>query len=362
MTTLQMVLFREDHKSFWAVVKISWFQIVPHVANLPSMKSTDILPWPNPITERVKWSVSEQAGVELWVRRLDAIPGPSPGNKAYKLHWHLEKAARTVSQALLTFGGPWSNHLHAVAAAGHARGLRTIGVVRGERPKNDADLTETLRDCEAWGMTLVFVSRAEYDEKNTDFFKAWLRDQYGNPWIVPEGGADALGVMGCQKIVEPLDIQTPWDAVLVSAGTGATAAGMALALKGVSPLIVCSALKGWKPLEAMETLIQSTVNDPGWAHELMEHIHSWEDAHEGGFAKRSPELMASLESWEEETGIALDALYTAKLVLALRRRLEGAGGNRPVFLSAGSRILLVHTGGLQGNRSWRTKYKGKSAP
>jgi hypothetical protein len=116
MTTLQMVLLREDHKSFRAVVKISWFQIVPHVANLPSMKSTDILPWPNPITERVKWSVSEQAGVELWVRRLDAIPGPSPGNKAYKLHWHLEKAARTVSQALLTFGGPWSNHLHAVAA------------------------------------------------------------------------------------------------------------------------------------------------------------------------------------------------------------------------------------------------------
>tara|TARA_B110000285_G_scaffold201421_1_gene236056 strand:+ start:188 stop:1276 length:1089 start_codon:yes stop_codon:yes gene_type:complete len=362
MTSLQVVLFREDHKSFRTVVKISWFQIVPHVANLPSMKSTDILPWPNPNTERISWSVAEQAGVDLWVRRLDQIPGPSPGNKAYKLHWHLEKAARTFSKSLLTFGGPWSNHLHAVAAAGHARGIRTIGVVRGERPQNEDQLTDTLRDCEAWGMTLLFVSRAEYNEKHTDFFKAWLRDEFNNPWIVPEGGADALGVMGSQKIIEPRDIESPWDAILVSAGTGATAAGLAIAMKGASPLVVCSALKGWRPLEAIETLIASTLNDEVWAHELMDNIHAWEDAHEGGFAKRTPELMACLTSWEDETGLQLDALYTGKLVLALSRILISNSPSRPRFLASGSRILLMHTGGLQGNRSWRTKYKRSGAP
>ena len=357
MTPLEVVLFREHHKSFRTVIKISWFQIVPHVANLPSMKSTDIPTWPQPKTERVNWSVSEHAGVDLWVRRLDAIPGPSPGNKAWKLHWHLEKAQQTVSKSLLTFGGPWSNHLHAVAAAGRVRGIRTIGVVRGERPSNEDDLTVTLRDCEAWGMTLFFVSRAEYAEKHTDFFKAWLRDQFGNPWVVPEGGADAWGVMGSQKLIEPDDINTPWDAILVAAGTGTTAAGMALGLRGSCPLIVCSALKGWKPLEAIQTLIQSTVNDGLWADDLLGNIASWEDAHEGGFAKRSAELMACMNAWEDETHIELDAVYTGKLVLALKRRLEMDLVNRPAFLSRGARILMLHSGGLQGNRSWKTKYK-----
>ena len=206
-------------------------------------------------------------------------------------------------------------------------------------------------------MTLFFVSRAEYAEKHTDFFKAWLRDQFDNPWIVPEGGADAWGVMGSQKLIEPDDITTPWDAILVAAGTGTTAAGMAIGLRGACPLIVCSALKGWKPLEAMQTLIQSTVNDGLWADGLLENIASWEDAHEGGFAKRSPELMECMDAWESETHIELDAVYTGKLVLALKRRLEMDLVNRPAFLSRGARILMLHSGGLQGNRSWKTKYK-----
>lgn len=357
MTSFEVKLFREDNIAFRAVVKISWLQIVTHVANLPSMNSTDTPHWPQPKTERVQWTISDGAGVDLWVRRLDAIPGPSPGNKAWKLHWHIEKAKQTVSKTLLTFGGPWSNHLHAVAATCRIQGIRTIGVVRGERPPKEENLTATLRDCESWGMTLFFVSRAEYDEKNTAFFKAWLRDQFGNPWIVPEGGADDWGVMGSQKLIENQDIHDPWDGILVPAGTGTTAAGMAIALQGKSPLIVCSALKGWKPLEAMQDLIQSTVGDGLWARNILENVETWEDAHEGGFAKRTPELMACIDHWESETQIELDAIYTGKLVLALKRQLEKAPFDRPSFLSKGSRILMLHTGGLQGNRSWKTKSK-----
>lgn len=337
------------------MIKISWLQIVTHVANLPSMKSTITPLWPQPKTERVKWSISEKSGVALWVRRLDAISGPSPGNKAWKLHWHLEKAKQTVSQTLLTFGGPWSNHLHAVAAAGSEHGIRTIGVVRGQRPMNDENLTITLRDCERWGMTLFFVSRAEYDEKHTGFFKAWLRDQFGNPWIVPEGGADEWGVMGSQKLISSKDIETKWDAILVPAGTGTTAAGMAIALQGKAPLIVCSALKGWKPKEAMKVLMQKTVSDEHWADDMMENVETWEDAHEGGFAKRTPALMDCMGQWETQTQIELDAIYTGKLLLALKNRLEMSSANRPSFLTKGSRILMFHTGGLQGNRSWKTK-------
>ena len=164
--------------------------------------------------------------------------------------------------------------------------------------------------------------------------------------------------MGSQKLIESEDINTPWDAILVAAGTGTTAAGMAIALRGVSPLIVCSALKGWKPLKAMQALIQSTVNDGLWADDLLENIVSWEDAHEGGFAKRSPELMDCMDSWDSETHIELDAVYTGKLLLALKRQLEMDPANRPSFLSRGARILIIHSGGLQGNRSWKTKYKG----
>ncbi|HAD20908.1 MAG TPA: hypothetical protein DCF87_02200, partial [Opitutae bacterium] len=227
--------------------------------------------------------------------------------------------------------------------------------VRGERPPNEENLTPTLRDCERWGMTLFFVSRAEYAEKHTDFFKAWLRNKFGNPWIVPEGGADEWGVMGSQKLIDSGDIHQKWDAILVSAGTGATAAGMAITLQGRAPLIVCSALKGWKPREAVKNLIQNTVYDERWADQMMENIETWEDAHEGGFAKRTPELLACMRQWETDTQIELDAIYTGKLLLALKKRFELDSVNRPSFLSRGSKILLFHTGGLQGNRSWKTK-------
>lgn len=312
-------------------------------------------PLPSPTTEKVRWPAADDAGVEVWVRRLDQISGPAPGNKTWKLHLHWEKAAQTPSRTLLTFGGPWSNHLHAAAAAGSAFGIRTIGIVRGERPVDTNLLTPTLRDCEAQGMELFFISRAEYNEKNTEFFKAWLRGQFDNPWIVPEGGADAWGVSGCQSLIEPSDLNNPWDAVLVAAGTGTTAAGLAIALRGSSPLVVGHALRGFHPKQSIETLLNQTLYDGAWTSDLTREMIFWNDIHEGGFAKRSPELLDCMEHWEKETGIELDAVYTGKLVLEMQRQLQKTLLDRPKFLRPGSRVLLIHTGGLQGNRSWKTK-------
>jgi 1-aminocyclopropane-1-carboxylate deaminase len=341
MTALEVVLFGENNEALLAVVKVSRFQIAPHVANLPRM-----IPMPEFETERVLWSEAEHAGVELWVRRLDAVDSPAPGNKAWKLMYHVERAMQQPNPALLTFGGAWSNHLHATAAYGAAVGLRTIGVVRA----TEAELsrpTPTLQDCLANGMELFPVSRAEYREKEEPFFKAWLRDRYGNPWIVPEGGSGPLGVSGCQKLVTPSDLETPWDAVVVSAGTGATAAGMLLGLKGSAPLYVASALKGGDMKVHIERQLAYALNDAEWSREAVADCRVWDDAHAGGFGRIDVAVKAFIADWERETGIPLDGVYTAKALMRLHRAWTENSDWR------GRRILFVHTGGLQGNRSWR---------
>ncbi len=357
MTTLEVILFREDNEAFWTIIKIFGVQIAPHVANLPPMKPLSHTPEPSsgfslhvPRTERVNWSVTNAAGIDFHIRRLDAIPGTAPGNKAWKLQYHIERAMRMHNPAMLTFGGAWSNHLHATAATGHALGIRTIGLVRAD-PHELKRLTPTLQDCTEWGMELVPVSRAEYREKHLNFFKAWLRDRFNNPWIVPEGAGDALGTMGCQTLISSEDLLRPWDAMVVSAGSGSTAAGMAIGLGGKSHLFVGNALKGLD----MATLVQQRVNevliDEQWSADIMENVTPWNDAHEGGFGKIPPAVSDLMGNFQSETGIELDGVYTAKTLLKFQGALELSPENRPHQLKPGNKVLFVHTGGIQGNRS-----------
>lgn len=366
MTPLEVILFRKDNEAFRAIIKIFGVQIAPHVANLPPMKPRSHSPVtspqfspPPPRTERVKWSATEAAGIEFHVRRLDDIPGPAPGNKAWKLQYHMERAMRMHEPAILTFGGAWSNHLHATAATGHALGMRTIGVVRAEAHELQ-HLTPTLQDCKNWGMELVPVSRAEYREKHLPFFKAWLRDRFGNPWIVPEGAGDALGTMGCQTLITPQDLQTPWDAVYVSAGTGATAAGIAIGLKGKSHLFVCSALKGVEMSGVVQQCVENALVDGQWASEIMENVTAWNDAHQGGFGKVNASVSSFMQPFQAETGIELDSIYTAKSLMKLQSVLSLPSTQRPLSLRKESRILFMHTGGIQGNR-FRQFSKDKNA-
>ena len=301
---------------------------------------------PDFTTERVTWSAAEEAGVELWVRRLDAVDSPAPGNKAWKLMYHVERALLQPQPALLTFGGAWSNHLHATAALGASIGLRTIGVVRATEAEM-AHPTPTLQDCINWGMELFPVSRSEYKEKDAPFFKAWLRDRFGNPWIVPEGGSGALGVMGCKHLIEYTDLERPWDTVVVAAGTGATAAGLLLGLKGTANLYVANALKGFDMGPAIQHQLNLALNDSTWSKELADRCTVWNDAHLGGFGQIPENLQSFIGSWEGETGIPLDGVYTGKAL----HRLVQAWREDPAW--SGQRVLFIHTGGLQGNRSWR---------
>ena len=289
--------------------------------------------------ERVKWEPAERAGVEVTVRRLDLIGG----NKGFKLALNLERALDMPSKSLLTFGGPWSNHLHATALAGQAAGVRTIGIVRGGEIE-----TPTLRDCRSAGMELVPVSRAEYADRHDEHFLGVLRDRFARPWVVPEGGANVLGLQGCQHI---LQAHETWDAILVAAGTGTTAAGMALRMGGNAPLIAVSALKGVDHRPAVKQLLHWALGDLEWAHELSEGITWWNDAHAGGFGKLNDRVREDWLQWEDQTRIPLDRVYTAKLISRLKSELQLPENHRFAGMGTGSRVLVIHTGGLQGNRS-----------
>lgn len=302
-------------------------------------------------TDRLKWSVADSAGVEVFVRRLDQLDGVISGNKAWKLQYHLEKALQLERPQLLTFGGAWSNHLHATAAAGQRVGLPTIGVVRATADEVKNRPTPTLVDCMRNGMRIIPVSREEYREKHLDFFKDWLRREFDNPWIVPEGAGDALGVMGAQGIITPEDHLQPWDAVVVSAGTGATAAGVLIALKGTCPLFIGNALKGVDMRASLEQRLDETLLDRDFGKDLLENAVFWNEAHAGGFAKMSPELSAFEKAWGLEIPWPLDRVYTLKTMLALSQTLRRPLDERPKSLQPGKRILFIHTGGLQGNRS-----------
>jgi 1-aminocyclopropane-1-carboxylate deaminase len=289
---------------------------------------------PNALDQTFDW-----LGREFVMRRLDLGDVAAPGNKWYKLRLNIERAERQPSRALLTFGGPFSNHLLATARTCAEHGLAAIGIVRGGEVE-----TPVMRACEAAGMTLQPVSRAEYGLKTDPDYLHALREAWGNPWIVPEGGANDLGVHGAQDLYSTED-QT-WDAILVPVGTGTTLAGMALKSGGAAPIVGVSALKGVDHAAEVQALLARTVGDHEWAGELLRNTTWWTDAHEGGFGKMSPELEAFLPAFQASTGIPLDRVYTGKMMLRLKRELERPASERLPALNGSGRILILHTGGV----------------
>ena len=283
----------------------------------------------------------------LTIRRLDLLdPEGAQGNKGFKLRLNLERAAAQPSRALLTFGGPFSNHLLATAFACRRAGIRAIGIVRGGEQE-----TEVMAICRAAGMTLIPVSRTTYREKTDPDFLNELRTTHGNPWIVPEGGANDLGIHGAQDILTERDVDR-FDVVVTAVGTGTTLAGMAIRAAGRLPIIGVSALKGVDHATEVTALLGRTLGDADWARELLAPVVWWRDAHEGGFGKMTEELQHFITSFHFEHGILLDRVYTGKLMLRLQREWQKPISEQEPLVRQGKRILIIHTGGthLAANR------------
>ncbi len=270
------------------------------------------------------------------VLRLDKVHSSASGNKFYKLKYNALAALQCPTKTLLTFGGAWSNHIQATAAVCSEMGLKSIGIIRGEEPDN---LSETLARAKEKGMELRFISRGEYREKHEDFFKAWLRDEYGQFHLVPEGGSNYLGMQGCVEICQAFSEKN--SAVFLAAGTGATAAGILMGSE--LPIHVVSALKGGDFLkkDIATQIYWSTVSDE-MTEELLQKLVLHTDFHYGGYAKFNGELIELLRAFYAQTGIKLEPIYTGKVLGCLIDGLD-----KGLVENDGS-VLMIHTGGLQG--------------
>lgn len=289
------------------------------------------------------------AGIELWVRRDDQLHELLSGNKFYKLFFNLQAARVQGCKRLISFGGAYSNHLHALAAAAKGYGFEAIGVVRGERP---AKLSPTLVDAEAWGMKLVFISRAEYDAKTSVQWLAELQRRYGASYLIPEGGANMAGAQGMQILGRALQQQCNDDytAACIAVGTGTSLAGLAAGLDPLKPALGFSVLKGagnlgcdvkqkYRELICAEAQSAPVSDSENWR--LISGFHG------GGYAKKpAPALFEFWRGFEQETGIPLDPVYTIKMFWGISCLAQQG------YWPRGSRLVAIHSGGLQGRRGF----------
>lgn len=278
--------------------------------------------------------------IRIDLRREDLTHPFYGGNKLRKLKYNLLKAKENGYATILTFGGAWSNHIYATAAACKEQGFKSIGVIRGEEPKVYSDTLSFAREC---GMEFHFISRQEYREKHEDYFKAWLRDQHGSVYLIPEGGSNYLGVQGCVEILTAEDKST-YSHVACACGTGATAAGLLISAGPQQKVLAFSALKdGGFLKDEIRKFVYYALGDEEVADELMSQLEVVTEYDEGGYAKCSERELEYIRLFKAQNDIELDGIYTGKMMLGLDDMIS-----KKVF-AEGSKILAIHSGGLQGN-------------
>lgn len=283
---------------------------------------------PSPI-QQLNSSFLKEKQIDLWIKRDDLIHSEVSGNKWRKLKHNIEQAKHLGFRKVLTFGGAYSNHIAATAAAGNILGIETIGVIRGEEGFDNDTLSLAKRN----GIHLYFVSRSDYKRKTEKEFIDQLEKQFGNFYLVPEGGANDFGVKGCEEIL--LEVEGEFDCVVCAAGTGTTAAGLCRSL-GKEKLLVFPALKGAGfILDEMRNYC---------SEEQLIQVELQLNYHFGGYAKTKPELIAFYKEFLDEFNIELDLIYTSKMMFGLFDLI------RRDYFKRGTKVLAIHTGGVQGNQ------------
>lgn len=260
------------------------------------------------------------------------------GNKWRKLKYNLLEAKQNEINTILSFGGAYSNHIYALAAAGKLFNFKTIGIIRGELT---LPLNPTLQFATSCGMLLHYVSRENYQGKEEADFIEDLKRAHEDFYYLPEGGSNELGMKGCAEIIEEIDIE--FDYITTACGSGGTLAGLITGLKGKKKALGFSALKGEGILnDKIESLIGNADN----------YLTNWTinyDYHFGGYAKIKPELVNFMRNFEARNGILLEPIYTAKMFYGLYDLIHKG------FFKEGERIVALHTGGLQGLEGMKAK-------
>ncbi|MDW3713580.1 MULTISPECIES: 1-aminocyclopropane-1-carboxylate deaminase/D-cysteine desulfhydrase [unclassified Pseudomonas] len=281
----------------------------------------------------------DRASVSLALLRLERIDPLVSGNKWFKLAPHLARAAALGAEGVISLGGAHSNHLHALAAAGCRFGFPCVGLLRGEPVE-----TPTVSDLRELGMALHWLGYGGYRARHLPgFWEPWAA-RYPGFLQVPEGGGGLVGAQGCAPLVAMIQEQLPrlgwddYDALWLAAGTGTTLAGLVLGEGGRHPVFGALAVSPDHGVAQQVSAVLAEAGAEDAGYRLL-------DASRGGFARVDAALAQELFDFEARTGIELDPLYTAKALIALRQHVEAG------YLAAGSRVIMLHTGGLQGRRA-----------
>jgi 1-aminocyclopropane-1-carboxylate deaminase/D-cysteine desulfhydrase-like pyridoxal-dependent ACC family enzyme len=271
--------------------------------------------------------------VSVIIARLDKIHPIVSGNKLFKLHYFLEEALQHKHKPVLTFGGAYSNHLAATAFACKTTRLKAIGIVRGERP---AILSHTLKQCEKDGMKLHFISRADYSNKDSVHFIDEINAVFGECIIIPEGGYHPLGADGAALIMNKLKQQHATH-ICTATGTATTLAGLLKNSHDIETIVGIPVLKGMNDMEERVKYLCGNKH--------FNNLVIFDNYHFGGYAKKSTVLIQFMNDFYRKYQVPTDFVYTAKMMYAVMDKIKAG------YFPAGSTIICLHTGGLQGNDS-----------
>lgn len=285
-------------------------------------------------------------GNKLFIKRDDLIHPEISGNKWRKLKYNVLHVKQVKKEGILTFGGAYSNHLVATAAACQLVGLKAVGIVRGQ--ELNAFSNDTLHRCKDYGMMLDFVSRDEYNLKNERHYHEQLLTKYPNFQIIPEGGSNYLGIIGCQEILS--ETTNDFDIIALAQGTTTTSAGVLMSADKTTRVWGIPVLKSYDSKTEIRSLFERSGFDNETISELLSNYMELNQYHFGGYASYTDELLDFIDDFYLETSIPLDPVYTAKAMFGLLNELN-------LQNIQNKRILFIHTGGLQGAKAIFDKEK-----
>lgn len=299
-----------------------------------------LTPVQTPYIQELTSSILKDKEIRLFIKREDVIHPAISGNKWHKLKLNLKEARKKNFETVLSFGGAYSNHIYALAAAAGETGFKSIGVIRGE-PTHP--LNPTLQFASDRGMKLHFISRSDYQLRSDPSFIRFLEKLFGDFYMIPEGGTNSLAVEGAGDIINEDMIKFSY--ICCPVGTGGTLAGLICRLKGKSQIIGIPVLKGDFLVNQIEILSKDNCGS----------YDNWQlvqDYHFGGYAKFDPHLIEFINDFKKRFSIQLDPIYTGKMMFAIFDLAKKS------FFKKGSRIVAIHTGGLQGIAGFNNRFGG----
>lgn len=289
---------------------------------------------PSPVT-RIKSQLLEEKKIQLFIKRDELIHPVIQGNKWRKLKYNILDANNNRKSTLLSFGGAYSNHLHALAAVGKELGYKTIGIIRGEAPRV---LNPCLQDIINWGMQLKFITRLEYKQKNSSEFIKNLKDEFNDFYLIPEGGNNTAGKKGCAELLN--ELEEHYDVICCEVGSGTMLSSLIQTNTGPNTRFLGFAVM-------KNTMLDQEVNASLDHSKILSEWRINHEYHFGGFAKSTPELNNFIKNFKQTYNIQLEPVYSGKMLWGILDLVKHD------YFKKGSRILAIHGGGLQGLRGFQ---------